>query len=215
MKLTSRMIVLCVALMAVVTLACGGGPSRPSVGGGAAYNPFYEGHNQAVVDATPESATPASPSMTGTDTKAPLVPTPTALVTTSPATSTVVAEVTVTVGPAGPGYIDLVAQSLSLIEDQRPAFFGSLANLPVSNWEGVVTGVEMVDASAILVVNLIPMTDGSQDGPDARLDLSPDLAVQFNSGERVRFSGTVRNARSEPGTDLLLEIGDTTVEKVQ
>jgi len=40
-----------------------------------------------------------------------------------------------------------------------------------------------------------------------------DAATQFSPGETVQFSGTILSARSEPGTDLLVEIANTVVEK--
>ena len=213
-----------VAALAALALACAGAPRAPSMGG-LAYDPFYEGRNQWEIAATPEGgiaatvptqatapAVPGAPESTAGPTveaQPPAEPTPPASQET-PATDNTPEAVP---QPSGPGYADLVAQALSLSDDQRPAFFGSLVGLPVNNWQGQLQGVEFDAERAILVVNLAPTADGQQDGPDARLNVTMDVATQFSPGETVRFSGAILSARSEPGTDLLVEIANAVVEK--
>lgn len=216
MKPTTSTLLIRVAVLAALALACAGAPRAPSMGG-LAYDPFYEGRSQWEIAATPEGgiaptvptpapapAIPSAPEPTAEAEPTPLADneTPASEDTPEPALQ-----------PSGPGYADLVAQALSLIDDQRPAFFGSLAGLPVNNWQGQLQGIEFGAERAILVVNLAPTADGQQDGPDARLDMAIDAATQFSPGETVRFSGTILSARSEPGTDLLVEITNTVVER--
>ncbi len=203
-----------VAVLAGLALACAGAPRAPSFGG-LAYDPFYEGRSQWELAAMPEGeiaptlptqapapVIPAAPESTSAPAPSPDTETPAATETPEPSPQ-----------PSSPGYADLVAQALSLSEEQRPAFFGSLAGLPVNNWQGQLQGIEFGSERAILVVNLAPTADGQQDGPDARLDVAVDAATQFSPGETVRFSGTILSARTEPGTDLLVEITNIVVER--
>lgn len=208
-----------VAGLAALTLACAGAPRAPALGG-LAYDPFYEGRSQWEIAATPEgSIAPAMPIPPPAPTAMPQ-PEPTAAAE-SPATPETSGIVETPAGepapppaqPAGAGYAELAAQALSLSEDQRPAFFGALIGQPVSNWQGQVLGVEFDVDRAVLVVNIAPTADGQQDGPDARVNVSSEAGSGFNPGETVRFSGTILNARSEPGTDLLVEIAGAAVER--
>lgn len=217
MKPTPSILLMRVAMLAALALACAGAPRAPSLGG-LAYDPFYEGRSQWEIAATPEGGiAPAPPTPAPAPTVAPEPPpaTESPAEPTAPAGSETPAteEAPQPAQPAGPGYTDLVAQALSLSEDQRPAFFGSLAGLPVNNWQGQVQGIEFGADRATLVVNVAPTADGQQDGPDARLDVAIDAAMQFSPGEAVRFSGTILSARSEPGTDLLVEIANAVVER--
>ncbi|MGQ9903411.1 MAG: hypothetical protein ACUVRU_03535 [Anaerolineae bacterium] len=214
-----------VAALAGLTLACAGAPRAPAMGG-LAYDPFYEGRSQWEIAATPEGgiaptvptqapapAIPSVPESTSeptTETEPPAEPTAPAGNET-PATKDTPEPVP---QPSRPGYTELVAQALSLAEDQRAAFFASLAGASVNDWNGQVVNIEYGADRAILLVNLAPTADGQQDAPDARLVVAINTARQFSLGETVRFSGTILSARSEPGTDLLVEIIDAVVERV-
>jgi hypothetical protein len=224
MKPTTSTLLMRVTALAALALACAGAPRAPSMGG-LAYDPFYEGRSQWEIAVTPEGgnaptvptqapapAIPSAPESTprpAADAEPPAAPTPPAGKET-PATDNTPEAVP---QPSGPGYADLVAQALSLSDDQRPAFYASLAGLPVNNWQGQLLGIESGVERAILVVNLAPTADGQADGPDARLDVAIDATTQFSPGETVLFSGAILSARSEPGTDLLVEIANTVVEK--
>lgn len=225
MKPTTPTLLIRVAVLGALALACAGAPRAPSMGG-LAYDPFYEGRSQWEIAATPEGGiAPAVP----TQAPAPAIPSvpestvePTAAVelpddSTAPEGNEMPATEDTpesSAQPSGPGYTELVAQALSLADDQRATFFASLAGASVNDWNGQVVNIEYGADRAILVVNLALTADGQQDAPDARLVVAIDTARQFSPGETVRFSGAILSARSEPGTDLLVEIIDAVVERV-
>lgn len=194
-----------IALLAVVTLACAGAPREPLLGGGLPYNPFYEGRADEsrafqLGTVVPQPATPTSPAL------APTQEQPEVTTTAEPAP-----ELTAT--PSALSYFDLVAQILPLPEEQRPAFWDTLIGQPVEGWEGTVQGIEFGAERPVVLINLAAPADGSPDVPDARVTVAPELLSGVNAGDRVRFSGLIRGARSESGTDLLLEIEGTRLEK--
>ncbi len=210
-----------VAILAALALACAGAPRAPSLGG-LAYDPFYEGRSQWEIAATPEgSAAPPAPTQTRAPI-APATPQPTANIeppagpTSSPTSNQAPINGDTpepAAQPSNVGYADLVAQALSLGEEQRATFFASLAGLSANNWQGQLQATRFDAERAVLMINIAPTTDGTQDGPDVLVNVTSDAAQQFNIGDNVQISGVIVSARSEPGTDLLVEIANAVVER--